>query len=112
VEPKTGLEKEIAAIWQAVLKLDKVGTRDNFFDVGGNSLNVIQVSGKLKELLKQDVPVVTIFTYPTIHTLAENLDRDKENFQAVEYQTTRYEERERGKSRLKKRIRNRRERFK
>jgi hypothetical protein len=108
VEPKTGLEKEIAAIWQAVLKLDKVGTKDNFFDVGGNSLNVIQVSGKLKELIKQDVPVVTIFTYPTIHTLAENLGLENTGSPVDQHQTARDEERERGKSRLKQRIRKKR----
>jgi acyl carrier protein len=107
VEPKVGLEKEIAGIWRTVLKLDKVGSNDNFFDLGGNSLNVIQVSGKLKELLKQDVPVVTLFTYSTIHTLAENLGREEISFPADEQQTARYEEREKGKSRLKQRIRKR-----
>jgi acyl-CoA synthetase (AMP-forming)/AMP-acid ligase II len=104
-EPKAGLEKEIAAIWRTALKLDKVGANDNFFDLGGNSLNVIQVSSKLKELVEQDVPVVAIFTYPTVHTLAENLGREESSSPDTGRQIARDEERERGKSRLKQRIR-------
>jgi amino acid adenylation domain-containing protein len=105
VEPKTGLEAEIARIWREVLNLDKVGANDNFFDLGGNSLNIIQVSSKLKELVKQDVPVVTLFTYPTIHILAENLRREENSFPADDHKASRYEERERGKNRLKQRTR-------
>ncbi len=37
VEPQSGMERRIAAIWQEVLGLDSVGTNDNFFDLGGHS---------------------------------------------------------------------------
>jgi len=107
VEPKTGIEKAIAEIWKGVLKLDKVGINDNFFDLGGNSLNIIQVSSKLKEVVKRDVPVVTIFTYPTIQSLAGSLVKQASYSPGVESINSRYEEREKGKDRLKKRARSR-----
>jgi acyl-coenzyme A synthetase/AMP-(fatty) acid ligase/acyl carrier protein len=75
--PKTGLQRIIAETWKEVLGRDKVGTRDNFFDLGGNSLDVITVSHKLKETLKKEIAVVTLFTYPTIGSLENYLSQDE-----------------------------------
>jgi amino acid adenylation domain-containing protein/non-ribosomal peptide synthase protein (TIGR01720 family) len=78
--PENDTEKHIARIWADVLQLEKVGKRDNFFDLGGNSISVIQVTNKLKQQLEKDIPVVTVFEYPTVETLAHHLDRrDDEN---------------------------------
>jgi iturin family lipopeptide synthetase B len=77
--PKTGLQRTIAEIWKEVLGREKVGTRDNFFDLGGNSLDVITVSNKLKETLKKEIAVVTIFTYPTIGSLENYLKSKSDN---------------------------------
>ncbi|RKH36324.1 non-ribosomal peptide synthetase, partial [Corallococcus llansteffanensis] len=38
VAPQSALEQQLASAWQSVLRLDKVGVHDNFFDLGGNSL--------------------------------------------------------------------------
>ncbi len=73
VAPKTGMEKLIAEIWKEILHLDMVGTQDNFFDVGGSSLDIILVGSKLKDVLKKEIPVVNLFSYPTISTLANHL---------------------------------------
>ncbi|NIM11547.1 MAG: amino acid adenylation domain-containing protein [Candidatus Aminicenantes bacterium] len=86
--PETGLQRTIAEIWKEVLGRDKVGTRDNFFDLGGNSLDVITVSNKLKETLKKEITVVTLFTYPTIGSLENylksNSDKSSEVFESRE----------------------------
>jgi amino acid adenylation domain-containing protein len=106
--PGSGLEKTITAIWQEVLRLERVGVEDNFFDIGGNSLDIIQVSGKLKEALSRDIPVVTIFTYPTIARLAQNLEQEPGAEGAAVVPAAdnqRYQEREKGKERLKQRVR-------
>jgi acyl carrier protein len=73
--PATGLEKNIAQTWQKILNTDKVGIDDNFFDIGGNSLKVIRIVSELKEVLKRDIPVVTMFRYPTIRSLAKFLNQ-------------------------------------
>lgn len=49
IAPRTELEKEIAAIWSGVLKVDKIGIHDNFFSIGGDSLLVMQVMARLKK---------------------------------------------------------------
>ncbi len=73
VAPETDIEKLIAGAWREVLKMEKVGTQDNFFDLGGNSLDIVMVAGKLKEALKREVPAVTLFSYPTIASLGRHL---------------------------------------
>ncbi|MFC2146114.1 amino acid adenylation domain-containing protein, partial [Acidobacteriota bacterium] len=73
--PGTDLEKLIAGIWKEVLKLEKVGIGDNFFDIGGNSLNILQVNQKLNEALKESLPAVSMFRYTTIHSLAHFLEQ-------------------------------------
>lgn len=73
--PQSEVEKSIARVWEQVLKLEKVGIHDNFFDLGGHSLLVIQVNNKLREILHRDLSVVEIFQNPTIKSLAEHLSQ-------------------------------------
>jgi surfactin family lipopeptide synthetase A len=77
VEPGDELEKLIARTWKEVLDLDRVGTRDNFFDLGGNSLKIIRLNNKLSEALGLKIPVVNLFKYPTISSFKSYLQQDK-----------------------------------
>jgi acyl carrier protein len=100
VAPETGMQRIIAATWKEVLGRDKVGIRDNFFDLGGNSLDFIMVGNKLQEKLKREIPVITLFTYPTIGSLEEYLSRDGGNdvFEDSESQSDRSQLVDEGKS--------------
>ncbi|UCH96725.1 MAG: SDR family NAD(P)-dependent oxidoreductase, partial [Candidatus Aminicenantes bacterium] len=73
VSPGTDIERTIAEIWQELLQVDRVSIHDNFFDVGGNSFSLIRLSSRLKGVFKKDIPVVTLFNYPTIGSLARYL---------------------------------------
>ncbi|WP_414542087.1 amino acid adenylation domain-containing protein [Nostoc sp. CCY0012] len=73
--PQSEVEKSIAKVWKQVLNLEKVGIYDNFFDLGGHSLLVVQVNNKLREILHRDLSVVEIFQNPTIKSLAEHLSQ-------------------------------------
>ena len=73
IDPQTQMEQAIAGIWQEVLQVDKVGIRDNFFDLGGNSVHVVRIHSKLRQLLNVEIPIVKMFNYPTISSLAEFL---------------------------------------
>ncbi len=72
--PRAGIEEAISGIWQEVLDLQQVGVHDNFFDLGGHSLHLIRVHGKLKEELGRDIAMVTLFKYPTISALGRHLE--------------------------------------
>ncbi|MFT6400599.1 MAG: natural product biosynthesis luciferase-like monooxygenase protein [Bradymonadia bacterium] len=76
VEPESQLEETISQIWCEVLALPRVGTHDNFFDIGGHSLLTIQVHGRLNETLDRKVSLVDLFRYPTVKSLSRYLDGD------------------------------------
>ena len=76
VAPSSQLEETIARVWRDVLALDEVGVDDNFFDLGGHSLMVVRVQTRLRGLLERDIPIVEMFQYPTIRTMAAHLSRE------------------------------------
>ncbi|MGD1807093.1 amino acid adenylation domain-containing protein [Dapis sp. BLCC M126] len=81
VAPKTKIEQTIVEIWQEVLELEKVGVNDNFFDLGGNSLQVTKIYNQLREALPnefQNISLVDVFKYPTISKLSEQLSHDSD----------------------------------
>lgn len=73
VAPEGGMEERIAAIWCDILKLDQVGTRDNFFDLGGHSLLAVQMHRRLRVELGRDLPITDIFRFPTVQSLSAHL---------------------------------------
>jgi hypothetical protein len=66
----TALEQGIAAIWCDVLQLSALGLDQNFFDVGGNSLNLAQVHMRLKGLLSREFSITELFAHSTVRALA------------------------------------------
>ncbi|WP_404791151.1 amino acid adenylation domain-containing protein [Altericista sp. CCNU0014] len=72
--PSTETERAIAEIWQAALGLKSVGLQDNFFDLGGHSLLMVQVHSKLQAQFQQDLAMGDLFRYPTIQSLANYLN--------------------------------------
>lgn len=73
VAPRSDFERRIAEIWQEALGLDQVGRTDNFFDLGGHSLLLLLVHARIVDELGVDIPVTTMFRYPTIEALARRL---------------------------------------
>lgn len=68
--PRTQTERAIADVWRRVLRVERVGLDQNFFDLGGHSLLVVELSKALRNELGRDVPVVSLFQYPTVELLA------------------------------------------
>jgi amino acid adenylation domain-containing protein len=73
VVPRTLLERDIAQVWRQALGLHVVPIDVSFFDLGGTSLLVAQVQGQLERRLRRGVPIVALFAYPTVRTLAAHL---------------------------------------
>jgi acyl carrier protein len=76
VAPTGDLESQIVEVWKDVLKLPKVGIRDNFFDLGGHSLLAIQLLRALKERLGRNLAITDVFRFPTVQSLAAHLSKD------------------------------------
>src|SRR5262249_32934247 len=74
VAPRNAVEMEIGNIWASVLKMEAVGIHDNFFDLGGNSLLATQVISRMRKAFQMDIPLRSLFEWPTIADLAEKIN--------------------------------------
>ncbi|MCL1809124.1 MAG: amino acid adenylation domain-containing protein [Clostridiales bacterium] len=80
VKPESESEVLLMNIWREVLGRNDIGVSDNFFDVGGNSIILVQAFNKLVQVLGPDtVKITDLFSYPTISELAEYIDGNTKN---------------------------------
>ncbi len=71
--PAGEMEALISDIWQRALGIESCGTRDNFFDIGGHSLLVVQILQELREKVRRPIQMTDLFKYTTIEALAKFL---------------------------------------
>lgn len=70
VKPRNETEKSVLNIWEQILGNDRIGIHDKFFEIGGNSLNIIRLKRMLKKDLGVSISIVDLFKYTTIEDLA------------------------------------------
>ncbi|WP_323855991.1 non-ribosomal peptide synthetase [Xenorhabdus koppenhoeferi] len=80
VEPRNELEVRLCAVWQDVLGLERIGTEDNFFRIGGNSLMAIKLTAAMRNQLGVDIPLNILFSYKSISLLSEWLESGGSQF--------------------------------
>jgi amino acid adenylation domain-containing protein len=73
VAPRDQLEEQLATLWANVLQLKLVGVRDNYFELGGNSLLAARLFAHIENRLGRHLPLATLFQFPTIEQLANHL---------------------------------------
>ncbi|MFF1379232.1 amino acid adenylation domain-containing protein [Streptomyces sp. NPDC058308] len=76
VSPESDLEREVAAVWTELLGRTDIGTRHNFFDVGGHSLLLVRAQTLYRRRLGRDIPLVELYDHPTVAALAAHLSRE------------------------------------
>lgn len=81
VMAKTQTEKILSKIWSSILSIEKVGVNDDFFELGGDSLMLMQVHSSINEKLETNVAIAELYNYQTIRTLASYIDGDVERNQ-------------------------------
>jgi amino acid adenylation domain-containing protein len=74
VAPLGPVEEFLAGIWAELLRVEKVGIYDNFFDLGGHSLLLIQVISRVRDIFGLELPLRTIFESPTVAGLAQAIE--------------------------------------
>jgi len=73
--PRGHIAQTVAGVWSEVLQVEQVGQHDNFFDLGGHSLLLIRAHRLLEDRLQSAIPVVNLFKYPTIESLAQWIEQ-------------------------------------
>ncbi len=68
--PRTPLEGKLAGLWAKVLGREKIALRENFFELGGNSLSALQLAVGVEKLLGHPLPIAVLFQAPTVELLA------------------------------------------
>lgn len=70
VHPENAMQQLVAEIWQKILRVPVVGIHDNFFDIGGHSLLVVQVLAAIRQKLDRPLQMTDLFRYTTVARLA------------------------------------------
>jgi pyochelin synthetase len=71
---KEGMEEIILSVWKKALGVEHLGPTDNFFDLGGDSILIVEVHAELQQTLNRKFSVTDLFQYPSIRALSNYLD--------------------------------------
>src|SRR6185312_7785117 len=78
VAPRNEIEVRLGRLWCETLKRDQISVRDNFFEIGGQSLLAVALFLRIEDEFSRRLPLVTLFSCPTIESLAILLSSEKE----------------------------------
>jgi amino acid adenylation domain-containing protein len=78
IAPRDEVEQRLVRIWEEILAVEGIGTRDSFFDLGGHSMLAVRLFARLEQSLQVRLPLATLFEAPTIEALA-NLIRERKS---------------------------------
>ncbi|HEX2926638.1 MAG TPA: amino acid adenylation domain-containing protein [Ruminiclostridium sp.] len=81
VAPANEVEDSLAKVWKKILGVDKVGRHDNFFDLGGNSILLIQMHSQVDKLYPGKITLTELFAYTTISQISEFIQQADESKQ-------------------------------
>jgi acyl-coenzyme A synthetase/AMP-(fatty) acid ligase len=71
----TPVQRRVAGIWRDLLRLERVGLHDNFFDLGGHSLLLVKLHAELKREFGSDLALVELFQKTTVSAQADRLSQ-------------------------------------
>jgi acyl carrier protein len=74
VAPETETQKQLVEIWQGILRREKIGIDDDFFNIGGDSIRAVKIVSELQRIFNVNIDIVTLFQEPNIRGLSEQID--------------------------------------
>jgi amino acid adenylation domain-containing protein len=80
VRPRDPLEIQLTHMWERILRISPIGIYDNFFDIGGDSLNAVDLFLQIEKDLQKDLPISVLMQAPTIAELAVLIRQDTSSY--------------------------------
>jgi aspartate racemase len=77
VAPRDTVELQLTQMWTEILGIHPIGVTDNFFDLGGHSLNAMRLFTQIKKIFGFDLPLATLFQAPTVEQQANILQQSE-----------------------------------
>jgi acyl carrier protein len=74
VAPRNEIEELLVEIWSEILKIERIGVFDNFFEMGGHSLTAIRLVSRVIEAFDLTLPINLVFEKPTIAAYSEHIE--------------------------------------
>jgi epothilone synthetase B len=93
VKPRNAVEQTIAGIVQDLLNVKDVGINDSFFELGGNSVDMVRFHGRLRDTFNKDISIVEMFANPTISRLVKLFSQEPEQTSSFQHSHDRAESR-------------------
>ena len=87
VAPKNEVQKKLSQIWSELLDIDKVGISDNFFEIGGTSLTLVNMYMKIEKLYPHRIKLIDIFQNATIEKLEKLINSQKSDKKEMRFIT-------------------------
>jgi acyl carrier protein len=77
IPPESEMEQTVADVWKEGLGLSVVDIKTSFFDLGGKSLGMVKVCGRLQQIFNREIPLMELFKNPTVEGIADYLSRNR-----------------------------------
>ncbi|HBL25594.1 MAG TPA: non-ribosomal peptide synthetase, partial [Acidobacteria bacterium] len=103
VAPRGEVEERLSELLREILGTPVLGVHDNFFELGGTSVHLVRAHARIRELFDREIPVVEMFSHPTVHALAKRIAGAAEAAPAKEQEESRDRKLAEGRSRLRQR---------
>jgi thioesterase domain-containing protein/acyl carrier protein len=75
--PRDNVELKLTKIWENVLNIQSIGVRDNFFNIGGDSLLALRIFAQIEKIFNRELPLPTLIQAPTIEQLARIIRQEE-----------------------------------
>src|SRR6202012_472077 len=77
--PGTKTEERLSHIWEEILEIERVGTTDDFFAIGGHSLLAVRLVSAIRKQFNTELAIAEVFDYPTVGQLAIRIEEKQNN---------------------------------
>jgi len=74
VAARTAVEETLASIWAQMLKVERVGVQDDFFELGGDSILILRLLARIADAFKKELNILDLLAFPTVEQVARHLE--------------------------------------